>query len=178
MKPLRPVGIVLAVILANACSRHSESLQGGEVAPTHTAKTIAAAITHARAERVCRTQSPGGPPQSVIALTAKQCLSCLDVGNLLREAQRHAAQVQTDLRVAVASDEVDEVCAFMSREKVRLPVLAIPREDFPRGEGVGQLFYFEPAPDGTVHRLETAETGLQLLEKIRGPVTPSSAPAR
>lgn len=179
MKAVMAILVAATLSLASGCSERSASAAGNKTGSTaSTASAIALAITEGRASTACLGASSDQSPESVVALTAKQCLSCIDVGSLLRQAQRDAKRDQKDLRVAVASDEAEEVCAFMQREKVRLPVLAIPKDEFPRGETVGELLYFEATPDGKVARLEVAPTGEQLLEKMRGRSDASSPGAR
>lgn len=137
---------------------------------TETAAQIARVVAARQTQDGCDRPASSRTPGALIAVTARQCLSCLHVGPLLRDAERDARRMSTDLRIVARQDEAQEVCEFVRREKVRLPVVLVPEDALPRADSsrAGDLIYLRLNPDATVARVHWAPTGPQLLQQIRG----------
>ena len=170
--------LLLALYGSAVGCRNSSAEEGGINSTDAVAKAIGEAVVTGGAQPGCGRPSPKSVPSAVIAVTAQQCLNCLDVGNLLRGAERDARREGNDLRVVVRTDEVSEVCEFLDDEKVRLPVAVVRPESFPRDNDIGDLIYVQFGSGPAVARVIAAPTGMQLLEKIRGSGQPPSNTAR
>ena len=166
--------LVASATLLLACGRDAPTRAPSA---SRTAERIAQAVAAGGARSGCDRPASTGPPGALITVTARQCLSCLHVGPLLRDAERDARRTRADLRVAARQDEAQEVCEFVRREKVRLPVVLVPDDAIPRADSTraGNLLYVQLKPDATVALVRSAPTGPQLLQQIRGS-TPEPSP--
>ncbi len=116
-----------------------------------------------------RLDLPGaecGPPPAagetvVVFATANQCLSCLEVGALLRDVTRRGVFVPDRVVVTPAAHS-REVCEYLRREKVRWRVVGIAEEHLPAARAPRGIVYFELEPDGRIRRREHAATPLEL----------------
>lgn len=173
MAPRLTLALVASALLL-ACGRDAPTRAPSA---SHTAERIAQAVAAGRTQAGCDQPAPAGAPGAFITVTARQCLSCLHVGPLLRDAERDARRTGADLRVAARQDEAQEVCEFVRREKVRLPVVLLPDDAIPRADSTraGDLLYVQLKPDATVALVRSAPTGPQLLQQIRGS-TPEPSP--
>lgn len=127
-----------------------------------------------------RLDLPGadcGPPPAadrnvVVFATADLCLSCLEVGVLLRDLTRRGVSAP-DRVVATPAAHSREVCDYLRREKVRWRVVGIAEKYFPAAGAPRGIVYFELEPDGRISRREQAATPLELA----GIILPEPGPA-
>lgn len=112
----------------------------------------------------------------MVFATADLCLSCLEVGALLRDVARRGAPVP-DRAVVTPAAHSREVCDYLRREKVRWRVVGIAEEDFPAARAPHGIVYFELEPDGRISRREQAATPLELAGIIL-PEPGAAAPAQ
>ncbi|HEU0014960.1 MAG TPA: hypothetical protein VFQ45_14830 [Longimicrobium sp.] len=115
-----------------------------------TAETLR--VVRGTAQRACGPAPEVAAVQAVY-LTADKCLSCLEIGAMMRELTRDAAAPGQTVVVAPAG-HAGEVCGYLRREKVKVPVYAIPGSRLGRSGPPGDLVYF---------RLDAAG---RLLERI------------
>lgn len=116
-----------------------------------------------------RLDLPGadcGPPPAaglnlVVFATADLCLSCLEVGSLLRDLTRRGAPAP-DRTVVTPAAHSREVCDYLRREKVRWRVVGIAEEHLSAARAPRGIVYFELEPDGRIRRREHAATPLEL----------------
>jgi hypothetical protein len=138
----------------------------------------------AQVVRMGRLDLPGdhcGPPpaagrNTVVFATADLCLSCLEVGALLRDITRRGVPAPDRVVVTPAAHS-REVCDYLRREKVRWRVIGIAEEDLPAGRVPRGIVYFELEPDGRIRRREHAATPLHLAAIILprpGAATPAN----
>lgn len=127
----------------------------------------------AQVVRMGRLDLPGadcGPPPAagwnvVVFATADLCLSCLEVGALLRDLTRRGVPAP-DRTIVTPAAHVREVCDYLRREKVRWRVVGIAEEDLPAVRAPRGIVYFELEPDGRIRRREHAATPIELAEII------------
>lgn len=116
-----------------------------------------------------RLDLPGadcGPPPAtgrnvVVFATADLCLSCLEVGALLRDLARRGIPAPEAVVVTPAAHS-REVCDYLRREKVRWRVVGITEEHLPAARVPRGIVYFELEPDGRIRRREHAATPVEL----------------
>jgi hypothetical protein len=134
--------------------------------------------------RMGRLDLPGadcGPPPAagrnvVVFATADLCLSCLEVGALLRDLTRRGVSAP-DRAVVTPAAHSREVCDYLRREKVRWRVVGIAEEHLPAARAPRGIVYFELEPDGRIRRREHAATPHELAEVIV-PKPGAAAPAQ
>jgi hypothetical protein len=111
----------------------------------------------------------GPPPVAgenvVVFATADLCLSCLEVGRLLRDIARQGIPAQEAVVVTPAAHS-REVCDYLRREKVRWRVVGIAEERLPEAHTPRAIVYFELQADGRTRRREHAPTPLDLAAII------------
>jgi hypothetical protein len=122
-----------------------------------------------------------GPPPAagrnlVVFATADLCLSCLEVGALLRDIDRRGVPAP-DHTVVTPAAHAGEVCDYLRREKVRWRVVGIAEEHLPVARAPRGIVYFELEPDGRIYRREHAATPLE-LSAIVLPRPGAGAPAQ
>lgn len=169
----RSAMLVLAALAWEACGKDAPASRAAArptvSPPGPLGARIAVAVAAGRARAGCDRPAPATAPAALIAITARQCLSCLEVGAMLRDAERHARGTGADMRVAAREDEAEEVCAFVGREKVRMPVLLLPPDAMPvvDSTSAGSLLYVVLNPDASLRLVKAARSGPQLLQQIR-----------
>lgn len=111
----------------------------------------------------------------VVFATADLCLSCLQVGALLRDLARRGVPAAEAVVVTPAAHS-REVCDYLRREKVRWRVVGIAEERLPAARAPRGIVYFELEPDGGIRRREHAATPLELAAIVL-PQPGAAAPA-
>ena len=99
---------------------------------TRDAEALAAGIRIANAlaadtRDACGSGSYGTAGHIVFAVSARQCLSCRNLGLLLRKAARSGEE----LTVVTPMEDVPAVCKFLKQEKLRPLVVGLPGALFP-----------------------------------------------
>jgi hypothetical protein len=166
-----------ALLLLCACGGTAPDAPSGRVSEQQRIEALSAEVT-----RMGRQDLPGaacGPPPSagrnvVVFATADLCLSCLQVGAVLRDMTRQGVSAP-DRTVVTPAAHSREVCDYLRREKVRWRVVGIAESRLPAAQAPRGIVYFELEADGRIRRREHAATPLQLAE-IVGPESGAAAP--
>ena len=168
-RSLVELGVLL--FLLTACERSKPDVgrvASSGAAPPKQAAAIARVVAAGGAAPACGAPALPRTSFTAIAVTSKQCLSCLDVGGLLREAQRDTRRNGENLWVLSSEADTADVCAFVRREKARLPVMFVADTSFPREERPGDLLLMSFDSTGALKGMWRAATGMQLLSQLRG----------
>lgn len=112
----------------------------------------------------------------VVFATADLCLSCLEVGALLRDLTRRGISAP-DRAVLTPAAHSRQVCDYLRPEKVRWRVVGIAEEHLPAALAPRGVVYFELEPDGRIRRREHASTPLDLAAIVL-PNPGAAAPAQ
>jgi hypothetical protein len=115
--------LALCMLEATACTADRAGSRGENGFSTE-ANQVAALLANGGLRHACGSPPPL-PATSILVLTARECLSCIDLGPMLRELARR----DTALRTQIVTTQADagEVCEYLGREKVRMRVLASDR---------------------------------------------------
>jgi hypothetical protein len=164
------------LLLLSACGDAAPEPRSGRELEQERVEALSAEVV-----RLGRLDLPGaqcGPPPAagpnvVVFATADLCLSCLEVGAMLRDLTRRGVPAP-DRAVVTPAAHTREVCDYLRREKVRWRVVGIEEEQLPAARAPRGLVYFELEPDGRIRRREHASTPLEMAERV---VPPSGAAA-
>ncbi|HLM69753.1 MAG TPA: hypothetical protein VK358_19575 [Longimicrobium sp.] len=164
------------LLLLGACG--DSNLRSRQVSEQQRIEDLSAEVV-----RMARLDLPGaacGPAPAagrnvVVFATADLCLSCLEVGALLRDITRRGVTAP-DRAVVTPAAHAREVCDYLRREKVRWRVVGISEEHLPAARAPRGIVYFELEPDGRVRRREHAATPLHLAAIVL-PKPGAAAPA-
>lgn len=156
------------LLLVCACGNAAPDPPAGRDSEQQRIEALSAEVA-----RIGRLDLPGaacGPPPAagrnvVVFATADLCLSCLQVGALLRDVTRRGAAAP-DRAVVTPAAHAREVCDYLRLEKVRWRVVGIPEEHLSAARAPRGIVYFELEADGRIRRREHAATPLQLAEII------------
>jgi len=162
-----PMALAVPLLLLCGCS-DTGTRAGQEDSEQQRIETLSAEVV-----RLGGLDLPGaacGPPsipgQNVVVFaTADQCLSCLEVGALLRDLTRRGIPAPEAIIVTPAAHS-REVCDYLRREKVRWRVVGIADEQLSEARAPRGIVYFELEPDGRIRRREHAATPLELATII------------
>lgn len=115
----------------------------------------------------CGAAAPARAPTVAVLVNARQCLSCRDLGYMLRRLPAHLHPGADAVLVTPASDTA-AVCPFVRQERIKLPVVATTRDSFGfRNTAILTVAYLRP--DTTVDSIHFALKGSDLLKQV-GPV--------
>lgn len=167
MTPPRGAAAVLLLLLG-ACGDAAPAPRSEPDSEPQRVKALSAEVV-----RMARLDLPGaacGPapaagPSVVVFATADLCLSCLEVGALLRDITRRGVAV-ADRAVVTPAAHAREVCDYLRREKVRWRVVGIAQERLPAARTPRGIVYFELEPDGRIRRREHAAVPFELTELV------------
>lgn len=159
---------VAATLLLGACRDTAPAPPSGPAAEEQRVEALSAQVV-----RMGRLDLPGtdcGPPPAagptvVVFATADLCLSCLEVGALLRDLTRRGVAAP-DRAVVTPAAHAREVCDYLRREKVRWRVVGIAEEHLPADHAPRGIVYFELQADGRIRRREHAATPLALAAMV------------
>jgi hypothetical protein len=135
---------------------------------TQMAHDVLATFDAVTADNHCSgTSLDVGGPLTLMPLTPEICLGCANVGWMMREWNR------TDLgppMVVVASTTfADEMCSFLRRERVSLPVVAFDTDSLPAWWNDAILVLIaERLEGGTVGRLASGLRGDLIINQWKG----------
>lgn len=163
MTPLR-AAVTATLLLLAACGSATPEASSGRAAEQQRVEALSAQVV-----RMGRLDLPGadcGPPPAaggnlVVFATADLCLSCLEVGAMLRDLTRSGPPAP-DRAVITPAAHSREVCDYLRREKVRWRVVGIAEKDLPATRAPRGVVYFELEPDGRIRRREHAATPREL----------------
>jgi len=116
-------------------------------------------------------------PELVVALNAQLCLSCRAVGRFARQLESEPPLAGRVLFVVPAPDAAD-VCEFLRRERVAVPVLALPDSDIALPSGGSELVIFTVNERGNVGRVWHGSEPMGLLKTIQRSLPPSLGKGR
>jgi hypothetical protein len=167
MRPRAAVAATLLLLLC-ACGDTAPEPPSRQAAEQQRVEALSAEVV-----RMGRLDLPGadcGPPSVagrnlVVFATADLCLSCLEVGALLRDITRRGVPAP-DRAVVTPASHSREVCDYLRREKVWWRVVGIAEAQLPATRAPRGIVYFELEPDGRIRRREHAATPLELSEII------------
>ena len=166
----RPALVALAYACALNCDPAPDGDPGVDASPVHLREQLSAA-THTRP--LCGEQ-PSRGVRHYFLLDAEQCLGCEEVGFALRRIGRDTAFRE---RTAVLTSEEDgpEVCGYLAREKVRVPVF---RFSHPLAPASRERFVHYQVRADSAPVEETSARSMSLLagRLLAAPVQPSSPP--
>jgi hypothetical protein len=129
------VYVAVSIGAAAACDRSAAGAFPSLAASTaeidrsvHAVNSVLNAREYAPA---CGKQMPAKSPAAVIAVTAGTCLSCRNIGYLVRSLK--TLEMNHDVSVAIVMPVSDTayVCQHLKRERVDAPSLAIDAEALP-----------------------------------------------
>jgi hypothetical protein len=160
--------VAATLLLLGACGNTASEPRAVRASEQQRVEALTAEVV-----RMGRMDLPGahcGPPpaaglNAVVFATADLCLSCLEVGALLRDITRRGVPAPDRVVVTPAAHS-REVCDYLRREKVRWRVVGIAEEDLSAGRVPRGIVYFELEPDGRIRRREHAATPLDLAATI------------
>lgn len=115
--------VAFAMIAVAACGR-SEELEADALAWKSrwedSARTVAQAISRGMQHTACSTRA--APMDGTwLVVSAEQCLTCRDIGWLMRRL-RESATADAPVQVATAATDTAVVCKYLESERVQLPV--------------------------------------------------------
>ena len=112
--------------------------------------------------------APIGRPRRLLLLTARLCLSCRDVGYLIRQIMADSgARPLGVLQIAVPSSDTALVCEFLRGERIHLPVRVLSEKASRSVERSTLLGYALLDASGALADSVLSADGLSLLESIR-----------
>jgi hypothetical protein len=162
--------VMLLALSLNACT-------AGEARPADSSLNAESEIRTAVAEvaktlevvppsqSACGASGVGAPPDEVVMVTVQQCYTCAGVGHLLRQLLRRESPDEQSLWVVVPSHESTEICRFLAREKISVPVVALQPSHFPNPKVTNDLIYVTLS-DGKPVQVLWEKDGLGLLARI------------
>ncbi|HWP03088.1 MAG TPA: hypothetical protein VNL96_06505 [Gemmatimonadaceae bacterium] len=134
-----------------------------------TANRVAAAIAGLpRAPQCGRV----GVPELVVVLNTQLCLSCRAVGRFARQIENETPVAGGVLFVVPAGDAAD-VCEFLRRERVALPVVALPDSAIELPSDGTELVAFTVDGLGRPGRVWHGSEPMGLLRRIQRSLPPS-----
>lgn len=108
--------------------------------------------------RLCADLAVPTPIRYVLTLTARQCLSCDNVGYAVRTLrQRALADTGAMVIVAPASDVFD-VCQYLKRERVAVPVVPLHDSLFPPLLTLSRYLLITRSKDGQLEAVVSFRT--------------------
>jgi hypothetical protein len=105
-------------------------------------------------------------PASLILVTARHCLSCKDVGRLLRGVLQ-ASPDSMALQLVVPAPDTGPVCAFLREERIRLPVRVLSSSSSAEIDGSPPIGYARLDSSGAIVDSALSRDGLALLSDLR-----------
>lgn len=133
---VRWVGCV-AIVSTSAC--HSVDGTGATADTTMTASRVDATLLMDVAaspvpERVCNQSAIHVRPAVLLSLSAKECLSCQNIGRFMRDLERRVvADTQpSGVVLLVPRSDTALVCSYLRIERVRSPVMALSADQYRR----------------------------------------------
>lgn len=145
----------------------------GEAGPAAVAASAASRVAEAIAGPP-RAPECGGAvaPELVVVLNAQLCLSCRAVGRFARQLETEPPMAGRVLFVVPAPDAAD-VCEFLRRERVALPVVAVPDSIIVLPSDGGELVVFTVDELGRPGRVWHGSEPMGLLKRIQRSLPPS-----
>jgi hypothetical protein len=146
------------------------SLAVQQIEARASASTMVQAFRSGEIAGACGSPAPSGALSALVLVNARQCLSCRDLGYMLRRLPGQLRQGVAPLLVTPAADTV-AVCPFVRQERIRIPVVAVTRNT-PELENAAILMLATLGRDTTVESVHFALRGSDLLERLGSPAQP------
>jgi len=108
-------GIFMAATLLSGC-------RGSTIGDKGATRLLAESSNKSGRVDACGRAYPEQAPSEVLTATAEACLSCRDVGWLLRNRVKELAQDRKVIAVATLKRDTASVCAYVEQERVSVPV--------------------------------------------------------
>lgn len=99
------------------------------------------------------------PITAFLAVTARQTLSCRDVGFLARDAAERVQRRGGRFAVVIPSQDTALVCDFLRRERVTAPIFHAPQHVFPEEEITRRLAFVSLDAEGELATLFSGVDG-------------------
>lgn len=135
---------------------------------------VAGAVRESRGTPACTNHISSDRAGGVIILTTRLCLSCKNVGFLLRTMAGGDSIGSRHTRLVVPSADTTAICQFLREEKLVLPTIALGENAFPDVARPLLLAYFELDSAGGVVDSVIAQDGMEVIEHIRARQAPDS----
>lgn len=162
-----PQAVALAFALAgcadeSAAGPPSLALQRQEAVAT--AAGFSEALRSGAVVGACGGVAPVRAPSVAVLINARQCLSCRDLGYMLRRLPSHLHPGDDAVLVTPASDTA-AVCPFLRQERIKFPVIATTADTSGFSAAV-VLTVAYLRPDTTVDSVHFALKGSDLLKQV------------
>lgn len=157
--------LVLIAALLTAC------IADGEQAPGPTAEGVSreglliGSLVREQRLRLACGSARSARLKHAFVLTARECLTCLDVAPALREFMREDTIAAASLGIVTTEPDTLEVCEYLKREKVQVPVFSA-REFSRSPEAPPVIRYLVFDRSGNVSREEHSAIPANLLDRI------------
>lgn len=170
---MRRFAVPVLVVVQAACGPAEPpplSLGQQRMEATASAELAAAGLRRGAGVAACGTEARIQAPATLVNLNAQQCLSCRDLGYMLRRLPAAGSTAFSAPVLVVPESDTAAVCPFLRQERIRLPVLSIPDRDR-RIADARTLVMYSVRSDWSVDSVSFATTGADMLKRI------SAAPA-
>jgi hypothetical protein len=105
--------------------------------------------------------------EEVVFLTTRLCLSCKNVGFLLRTMAGSDPGRARRLSLVVPSTDTAAVCRFLREERIVLPTIALPETTLSGLAPPPLLVYFKMDSAGNVIDSVIANDGIDIIEHLK-----------
>ena len=148
------------------CSTQGSAPRGADekAEMARSALAIATAVSHASTSRACGERIVQSDSIEVFALRAEHCLSCRDVGWMLRSRLKDSTRTIRTLAVAAPRADTALTCKYLEREGVDIAVLTVPDEALPQLESADAIIAIQIS--GKTHAFVHARTGDLVLKRL------------
>lgn len=164
---MRRLCLLSSLLVLAACERaepRPPSLRQQRVEAEQSAATAEAAVRGNGAAPACGTTPRVETSATAVLLNARQCLSCRDLGYMLRRLTPLLAANPTPPLIVVPSTDTISICPFLRQERVRLPVLSVPDADGSLAEARTLVLYTRRGQG--VDSVRYALNGTDLLKQL------------
>lgn len=140
-----------------------------------TGEGISSYLSEGNVQFGCAAEPARELPDEMIVVTAEQCLSCLGVGEMLRDVAREARSRQSSTWIGIPAADTAAACPFFRREKITSPVVLLHRRALPNTDF--DLLYLRWDSSRQLTAVHSGATGDELMSKRRtGGPSPSTSP--
>jgi len=160
----RLTALVAMAVLGVACERWSDRASVAHPKPAYRALRDGAS----RDRSLACASAPAAPPGHLLLVTARLCLSCRDVGYLIRQIMADSGtRMRGVLQLAVPSSDTALLCDFLREERIHLPVRVLSDEASRAVERSPLIGYAVLDASGALADSVLSTDALFLLKSIR-----------
>lgn len=146
----------LSLFVIVAASTVLSGCQGSNSRDSGAARILAESSNQSGGIDACGRTHPAGPASEVLVTTAEACLSCRDVGWLLRNRVKELAQDRKVISVATLKHDTASVCAYVKQERVSVPVFT--------AEGLDDFL----GDEASIALIRSEAAGVRVLRGLNG----------